>query len=241
MKFLRVALLAVVSMLAITVQAQTADEIVNKAIDAIGGKDKISTIKTVYSEYDMEIMGNTASGQSYLVNGTGFRNEVDFGGQKIIQVYTDKGGWSINPLQGQTTAEAMPEDQAKAGKGQLDVGGPLFNYAAKGSKVELVGKEDVNGVSAHKLKLTTKDSAAEITYLIDPTTFYVLKAYNKTSVNGQQVETVASFSNYKKTDFGYVMPGTTELVLPQGITLNITSKKVEINKEIDPKIFEMQQ
>jgi hypothetical protein len=238
MKFLRVALLAVVSTLAVSVQAQTADEIINKHIEAIGGKDKIAAMKSIYTEYDMDIMGNTASGVTYLLNGKGFRNEVDFGGQKIIQVYTDKGGWGVNPMQGQTAPEAMPEEVAKAGKGQMEIGGPLFNYVEKGSKVELVGKEDVNGVSAHKIKVTTKDGP-EVTYLIDPTTFYAIKAISKATVNGQEVETVANFSNYKKSDYGYVSPGSTELVLPQGFSLTITSKKVEVNKEIDPKIFEM--
>lgn len=240
MKFQRVALLAIVSTLAITVQAQTADEIVNKHIEAIGGKDKIAAMKSVYTEYEMDMQGNAAAGVIYQVNGKGFRNEIDFGGQKLVQVYTEKGGWGINPFMGQTAPTAMPDEVAKAGKGQIDIGGPLFNYAAKGNKVELQGKEDINGVSAHKLKVTSADST-EVVFLIDPTTYYVLRSTSKASVNGQPIETVANFSDYKKSDYGYVTAGKYELILPQGLTLNITNKKTEVNKEIDPKIFEMNQ
>ena len=238
MNSLRVVLLAAGSMLAVvSMNAQTADEVVNKHIEALGGKAKLTAIKTVYVEYDMEVMNNQASGISYLVNGKGFRNEIDLGGQKIVQVVTDKGGWGINPMMGQTTAEAMPEDQVKSSQGQLFVGGPLMDYATKGNTVELQGRDTLSGVNAYKLKVKSKDGTESIMWL-DPSTYYILKSTSKATVSGQEVETSAVFSNYKKTEYGYVMPTNTELTLPQGFALNITNKKVEINKEVDPKMFE---
>jgi hypothetical protein len=240
MRSLRVVLFSVVSMLfVVNLHAQTVDDIINKHIDAMGGKDKIAAIKTVYTEYDVDIMGNTAAGVTYLVNGKAFRNEVDFAGHKIIECVTDKGGWGINPMQGQATPEAMPADQAKMRMGQLDAGGPLFNYASKGNKVELLGKDSLNGKSAYKLKVLTKDSS-ENTFWIDGSTYYVIKSVTKATVNGEHVETSIQFSNYKKTDYGYVIPVNYEVTLPQGFALNITSKKTEINKDIDMKLFEMQ-
>jgi len=229
--FLLIALLSIASL-----HAQTADEIITKYITAIGGKDKINAVKSVYVESTLEVMGNEAPTTTTIVNGKAFKSETDFNGQKIISVITDKGGWMLNPLMGQTAPEALPADQAKAGQSQLQVGGPLFDYAAKGNKVELVGKEDVNGVSAHKIKVTTKDSV-ESTYFIDPTTYYILKAVSKGG--GQDGETTITFSNYQKTEFGYVIAMGQQITTPQGITLNITNKKVEVNKEIDPKVFEM--
>lgn len=240
MRTLRVVLMAVVGMLSVaTLSAQTADDIINKHIDAMGGKDKLASIKSIYTEYDMEAMGNQGSGVTYVVNGKAYRNEVDFGGQKIIECITDKGGWGQNPFAGQTSPEALPDDQVKMRQGQLDVGGPLFNYAAKGSTVELQGQESVNGVNAYKLKLKNK-LGNEGTFWIDPTTYYIIKSTNKSTVNGQEIETSIAFSNYKKTDDGFVVPGNTELTLPQGMTINITNKKTEVNKDIDMKLFEMQ-
>jgi len=239
MRSLRVVLPAVVCTLSVfSLQAQTADDIVNKNIDAMGGKDKISSIKTIYTEYDMEAMGNQGSGVTYLVNGKGFRNEVDFGGQKIIECVTDKGGWGMNPFAGQASPEAMPDDVVKMRQGQLQVGGPLFNYAAKGSAVTLAGQETLNGVNAYKLTLKSKEGN-EGTFWIDPTTYYVLKSVNKATINGQDAETTTVFSNYKKTDSGFVVPGNMELTT-MGFTVNITSKKVEVNKDIDMKLFDMQ-
>jgi outer membrane lipoprotein-sorting protein len=239
MKTLKLGLLSLVGLLSMQVmQAQTADEIITKHIDAIGGKDKINGVKTITLESTLEVMGNEAPSSTIIVNGKGYKSETDFNGQKIINVITDKGGWMLNPMMGQTSPEALPAEQAKAGQAQLQIGGPMFDYAAKGNKVELQGKENVGTVSAYKIKVTTKDSV-ESTYYIDPSTYYILKAVNKSTAPGQEGETSVTFSNYQKTDFGYVFPMAQEITLPQGITLSITHKKIEINKDVDPKVFDM--
>jgi outer membrane lipoprotein-sorting protein len=239
MKSLKLGMLALITLIgSITIQAQTADEIVNKHIDAIGGKDKVAGVKTLSIESTLEVMGNEAPSTTLIVNGMGYKSETDFNGQKIITCITDKGGWSLNPMMGQTAPEALPAEQLKASQNQLQIGGPLFNYASKGNKVELVGREDVGGVSTYKLKCTTKDSVVS-NYFIDPNTYYVVKAVTSSNTPGQEGETTITFSNYQKTDFGYVFPMGQQITLPQGISLNITHKKVEVNKDIDPKVFEM--
>src|SRR5580765_2476607 len=124
------------------VNAQTVDEIIAKHIDAIGGKDKLDQVKSVYVESTVQAMGNDAPSSITILYGKGYRMESDFQGQKMVKVYTDKSGWAINPFGGGTDPQAMPDEQYKAGKDQLEIGGPLYNYAAKGNKVELVGKED---------------------------------------------------------------------------------------------------
>jgi outer membrane lipoprotein-sorting protein len=221
--------------------AQSVDDIIAKHVDAIGGKEKIDGIKSVYAEASMEVMGNNAPTVTTILVGKGYKSEMDFAGSKIVTCITPTFGWQINPMQGKTTADSIPADMMRGAKAQFDPGepgSPLIDYAAKGNKVELEGTSDNNGVKDYKIKLTSKDSAV-YTYYIDPTTYYIMKQEMTVSVQGQDALTTITFADYKKTDYGFVYPMTIQLTVPQGFTLNITSSKVVINKEIDPHIFDM--
>ena len=213
-------------------RAQTADEVVNKYVDAIGGKKAISAVTSLVIESNVNVMGSDAPSTTQILVGKGFKSETDFNGSKIVNCVTDKGGWAMNPMAGQTSAVAIPDAQLKATRGSLWIGGPLVDYAAKGYKLELAGKEATD----YKLKLTA--DGVNIYYYINTGTYLIDKTVNSLSVNGQDIEITTAFSDYKKTDVGYLMPFKQDVTYPQ-FTLAITHNKVEVNKTIDPAIFEM--
>ena len=216
------------------VNGQTAEEVISKHIDAIGGKAVLSQIKTLSVESTVQVQGTDAPSTLTILNGKGYRLESEFNGQKIIQVYTDKGGWSVNPMAGATDAQALPSDQYKAGRDQIDIGGPLYNYSSKGNKVELLGKEE----GQFKIKETNRDNIVTV-YYIDPATYLLSKSVQTGSMMGQQMEITRTFTNFQKTDFGYTIPYTIDITYGGGFNLTSNIKKVEFNTEVDPKIFEM--
>ena len=232
MKSLKFLMVAVVVIAASAVNAQTVDEVISKHIDALGGKTKISQVKSLYTESSMEVMGNAVPQKEYLLEGKGYKSEAEFNGMNIVNCINEKGGWSINPMMGGTDAQAMPDAAYKAGKTQIYLSGGLLDYAAKGFKAELVGKED----GAFKIKLTGDGS--ETFYYIDPATYYLKKSLMKSEMMGQPVEVTTTYSDYKKTDFGIAIPFTKNV---DAGMFQVTQKisKVEVNKEIDAKIFEM--
>jgi len=211
----------------------SADEIVGKYVAAIGGKDAISQVKSMYMESSVQVMGNESPSTTMIVDGVGFKSETDINGTKIVTCYTDKGGWSINPMAGANDPTPMPEDVYNAGKGQINVGGPLYDYAAKGSKVESFGKEG----DAYKIKLTTKENVESI-YLIDSTSYLVTSVMSKGKMQDQQVDITTKLSDYRKTDLGYVIPYGINIDFGQ-FALSVAVKKVEFNKTIDPAVFAM--
>ncbi|MFI5128399.1 MAG: hypothetical protein ACHQFX_00345 [Chitinophagales bacterium] len=217
----------------VTAQAQTVDEIINKYVEAIGGKEKISQVKSIYIENSLEAMGNTSPSIESLLQGKGYRNESEFNGMKIVNCYTDKGGWAINPFTGSADAQAIPDEVYNSGKDLIYFGGSMVDYATKGNKVELTGKEGTN----YKIKVT-KSGGTETSYLIDASTYLITKSLAKGDFGGQSIEITTTFSDYKKTDFGIVLPYTHSTDFG-GFVLNYKVTKVEVNKDLDPKIFEM--
>jgi len=227
-----------IALLSFTISnAQTADEIIAKHIDAIGGKDKLSQINSVYMESTTSVMGTDAATKTYIINGKGYRSESDFNGQSLVQVVTDKGGWEINPFTGATSATAMPDEVYQPRANEIDAVDPLVNYAADSGKVELAGQEQTGDVNAYKLKYTNKYNK-ETVYYLDPATWYIIKTTSTANIMGQEASVTTALSNYQKTDFGVAMPYALNVDMGQ-FALAVTVQKVEINKTIDPAIFDM--
>jgi hypothetical protein len=214
-----------------TLRAQTADDIVNKYVTAIGGKDAISSIKSLVVEASLSVMGNDLPSTITILVGKGWKQETDFQGTKIVNCVSDKGGWVVNPPMGIATPTAMTDDQLKAGKINLTID-PLSNYAANGYKIELTGHDSAD----YKIKMT--GNGVDVTYYINMKTYLTDKVLSHTSAGGQDGETAINFSDYRKTDAGLVYPYSTSLDLPS-MQIVITVKKVTVNSTVDPTIFDM--
>jgi len=221
------------------VQAQTADEIINKNLEARGGKDKI---KAVQSE---RMTGKLVMGQGMeapvvmeLARPNKMRMEFTLQGMTGIQAYDGKSGWSVMPFMGKTEPEAMSADDIKQAEDQADMDGLLVDYKEKGHQIEYAGKEDVEGTPAHKLKVTKKNGDVVNVY-IDAESYMEIKDAGKVKVRGQEIEGQTLFGDFKKVD-GVVYPFSIEQKSsggPGGMTITIS--KIEINPTVDASRFAM--
>ncbi|OSZ73585.1 hypothetical protein CAP36_16330 [Chitinophagaceae bacterium IBVUCB2] len=212
-------------------KAQTADEVVNMHIQAIGGAEAWRKVNSVKLEGTLKGQGFEANINQVVLHGKGSRQEFTLMGMTGYTIITPTNGWNFMPFQGQTAPEAMTGETLAESQDQLDAQGVLVDYAAKGHTIELLGKDDVDGTECYKLKVNKKGGSPE-TMFIDTKTHYLIKSISITKANGQEQEVSTNFSNYEKLAEGIVVAKS--FTLPYG-ELNIT--KISINDPVDESAF----
>lgn len=223
---------AMVMMSGFSAQAQSADEIVNKHIEAVGGEaawKKINSIKmdmkvsTAQMDFDMTIA---------MLLGKAGMQKMSAMGQEQVMVVTPSSGWGAG---GGELIDLTDEQRSALYKQMHELQYTDDLIAAKSKKYTMVmgGKEKVNGKDAYKILVTDADGD-DHTYFVDGASYQIVKETQMINVEGQQMEQAINYSDFKK--------------LPEGITMSmkqdmgdegtITIKKIEINTIADEKMFE---
>jgi len=227
-------LLAAAFMLACSAYAQSVDEIVDKHIAAMGGRDKLKSLETMYTEGVMEMQGMKIPIRLWVVNNKAVRMEFEVMGANNIQVVTRNGGWMQMPMQGPEPRE-MDSGMVRSMQPRLDLAGELYDYKSRGRTVTLEGKETTGGVESYKLKVTNENGSV-MHLFVDASTYYIDKIETRVSIQGQEMNIATILSDYKKTDNGYVYPALTTQE-PIGSKISVT--RVEVNKPVDERLFRM--
>jgi len=102
------------------------------------------------------------------------RLELEFNGQTAIQVFDGTNGWKVRPFLNRREVEPYTAEEMKLASAQSDLDGPLVDYAAKGTTIDLDGIEKVEDRDNYKLKLTLK-SGQETHVWVDAETFLETK------------------------------------------------------------------
>lgn len=233
MKKLSITLFMAAALAAFDSKAQTVDEVIDKHVEALGGKEKLNSLKSVRMETNLSVQGMDIPVINTKVHNVGQRVDISAMGMDGYVINTPTAGWTFMPFMGQSAVEAMPAEQVKEGVDELDLQGLLYNYKEKGHTVELQGKETIDGVEAYKIKHTSKSGKVR-TFYVDATNYYLVRSVSKQSVMGQEQEVTYIYSNFKKTDDGYVFPFSVSGAFGQG---DMTVTKIEVNKPVDEKLF----
>ncbi|MEO7445864.1 MAG: hypothetical protein ABIT96_03735 [Ferruginibacter sp.] len=211
--------------------AQTADEIVNKYVAAMGGAEKLSSLQSVQMSGTISVQGNDFGIAITRMQNVGMRVDMDIMGSENYQVVNTKSGSQFMPVMGMQAPQPMEDDQYKTSRTQLDLQGLLFNYKSKGVSLETAGTETVNGNAAQKLIATLQDGS-KVNFFIDNKTGFVVKTSATRNIGGQQMNLETTLEDYRQTAEGYWFPYKT--TNSQG-TMNFD--KVEANVKVDPAIF----
>ena len=229
--------IAVLAFACASAHALTADELVAKNLDARGGLAKIQAIKTLKSEGKLLFGGQfELAFTRYQKAPAAVRGEASLQGLTAVQAWDGAQGWQISPFQGRKDAEKMSADDARALADEAPIGGPLVDWKARGSHIEYLGTEDVDGTEAHKLKVTLKNGDVVYDYL-DPDYFLEIRAVSHRNVRGTRVESVSDFGEYEKVTGVYFPFSIATENKVDGGRQQVNFEHMEANVPMDDALF----
>jgi hypothetical protein len=200
-----------------TARAQSAAEIVVHIVEALGGKDKLQSINSLYQEGSATLdNGTEVKTRTWRVYDRLYRQEIDFGVGKVVIIVTPRQGWISSPRTG-GLYKAIPMEQLRALQTEIDPAGVFIDYNQKGNKIEKVGTDTLDGRPCYKLKVWFP-SVESIIYSVDQQSWYILRETRKGggimggggSSGGWagQADGIVDigFGDYKAIPGGYVLP-----------------------------------
>jgi hypothetical protein len=222
-----------------TMFAQTAEEVINKNLEARGGIDKIKAMHSYRMSGKVRQGSFTAEvGEEAKEPGL-LRQTVTIQGMTAIAAYDGSIGWQISPFGGRKDPERVGDDDLRDLVEDADFHGPLVDYKTKGHTVEYLGHDTVDGDDALRLKVTLKNGDVVYDYL-DPDTYMEIRIERQQFIRGAVRETLSELGSYKQVA-GVYYPFSIEKGPKADPTARakITVDKIEVNIPVDEAAFKM--
>jgi hypothetical protein len=214
------------------------DQLVSKNIDAKGGAEALHTLQSLKLTGKMLVQG----GQIQLAyvqtkkRPAELRSEATLQGMTQVEAYDGKEGWKVAPFFGRKDPEKMSSDDLKPLMEDAEIDGPLVDWKAKGSTVEYLGTEEVDGTLAHKLKVVRKNGDMSFVYL-DPDHFLEIRILTGRVKHGAYEEVETDLGDYEKSAGVFVPTSIESGRKGDPDKQKIIIDKVEANVPVDDAIF----
>ncbi len=223
-----------------TAQAPTADEIVTKYINAIGGKDKWKALKSMTISAKMSMMGMDLPMTLYSKPANKQKAVISIQGVEIVQAYDGKDAWAINPMGGGKEPQLIPAADAKELTDE-EFENEFIDYKTKGHAVTYQGIEEIDGVKCYKIEMiknknNDKEDVTEI-YFFDAENYVPIsvKSYARSGqMKGQEIQSY--LSDYQDVN-GLMVAFFNESKVGGQTVQKLTMEKVTFNDPMDDSIF----
>ncbi len=181
----------------------TAEELIEKNLQARGGIEKLRAVGTMHAVGKLRFGGGIeAHNEFYAVNNKKIRFELSLQGMTAINAWDGQDAWTVQPFQGRRDPQKTSADDAKGLILGADIIGPLLDWKAKGSKVEYLGTEDIDGTDAHKIRVTFKNGDSRVVFL-DPDHFLEIRIEDHQFIRGQEQVSSSDVGEYVQVDGVY--------------------------------------
>ncbi|NQU88474.1 MAG: insulinase family protein [Mariniphaga sp.] len=206
----------------------SANDVIEKYIDAIGGKEKLLQINDITTKSGVTVQGMSIELSIQQKAPNKICVETSIGGNVMTkQVFNGEAGKVKSPMGDQD----ITGDDLEYMNIQATVNAEL-HFEKLGVKIELMGAEDVEGRPAWKIQMTLPSGRTAVDFYDQETG---LKVKSVSQQGGTSVS--ALYDDYQEIN-GILFPFKTKQTAgPQ--VLDIETKSIEINKGIEDSIFEL--
>jgi hypothetical protein len=221
-----------------TVQAQTADEVVEKYLETIGGAEKWKTFHSMRVSGSAIQMGMNFPFTMISMQPNLSKVTAEVMGKQFIEAYDGTDAWMLNPFMGSPDPTKKTEEESKDAAAQR-FESDFINYKEKGHTIALEGMEEIDGANCFKIKMLKADAREEY-YFIDAEAYVPIMQRSfilSGQMKGQTVETY--FSDYQEVEgVGVVVAFTMEQRVGGQTAMQMINQKVEFNPEdLKPEAF----
>jgi outer membrane lipoprotein-sorting protein len=218
----------------------TSEQIVARNVEARGGLQAWRAVKTLKLSGEMDAGGTSDAKLPFVLSlkrPHKSRLEITFAGKNAIQVYDGTQGWKLRPYLNRDDVDPFTPAEARSAAASAELDGPLVDHVQKGARVELAGKEKVEGKETYKLKLTLKSGEQRFLW-VDAKTFLEARISGEPrKLDGRAHDVWIYYRDYRKVN-GLKMPYVTETVV-KGVKAShkLTLKTVTLNPPLDDALF----
>jgi hypothetical protein len=222
-----------------TVKAQTADEIVNRYVQFIGGEKMWKKVKTIVTTGEYNYGGMAFPFTTYAQAPDLYKFIVPFNGKYYAQAFDGKRGWKIDAFKDETAPTWLSgkEATALANEADVELESPFINYKAKGHTVILEEKDSIAGRPCFRIRLTRKNQEVETCYFAMDTYELVMKSAFSRNAELKGTTLNTQFSDYRNVE-GVKLPFLAVSESNGQVILSITLKEAHLNTPVDRKQFQ---
>lgn len=227
-----------------SMQAQTADEILDTYFENIGGKENLKAVKGVKMTAKLNQQGMEIPLEIYQFSDGRQMTVIKFQGKELKQgVFDGETLWSTNFM----TMKAEKSDAETTANLKLntnDFPDSFLDYKEKGYAVEFMGKETVEGTETFKIKLV-KEPLTIDGQPVEDVSYYYFDAENyvpiavESEIHQGPMKGQTSFStmsDYQEVE-GLYFPFSMSQGIKNGPSQPIVFDSIELNPTLDNAAF----
>ena len=202
----------------------TAEKVIANYIKALGGKEKLASVKDITMKMTGEMMGQPLESIIMQKAPNKMLNKVSMQGMVMNEVVFD----GEKGKQGQMGQMAMMSEEDIERTKRQAILFPELKMEEMGNSAKLIGTENIEGVNAYQVDITDADGNKSSVFF-DSKTFFKIREVSSLEANGQTMTITRDLKDYKEVDgifFPYksVMSGGG---LP--VPLSMTTKEITYN------------